>query len=113
MCHIRGGDRLNAMSSPTISDYKPASILRNSKDATFGRNQKREDSPDFSPVNVVSSYDPLRQTMQSMPSSLMIKQQKMEDRMNMPRAMGDNKAELIRSWLQQGLVTREELSNLI
>ena len=38
MCHIRGGDRLNAMSSPTISDYKPASILRNSKDATFGRN---------------------------------------------------------------------------
>ena len=113
MCHIRGGDRLNAMSSPTISDYKPASILRNSKDATFGRNQKREDSPDLSPVNVVSSYDPLRQTMQSMPSSLMIKQQKMEDRMNMPRAMGDNKAELIRSWLQQGLVTREELSNLI
>ena len=34
----RGGEMLNAMSSPTISDYKPTSILRNSKDATFGRN---------------------------------------------------------------------------
>jgi len=32
------GDRLNALSSPTISDYKPSSILRNSKGATFGRN---------------------------------------------------------------------------
>lgn len=51
---------LNGMSSPTISDYKPAGILRNSKGATFGRIQKREGSPELSPVNVVSSYDPLR-----------------------------------------------------
>lgn len=55
-----GGDMQNALSSPTISDYKPNSILRNPKGATFGRNQKREDSPELSPVNVVSSYDPLR-----------------------------------------------------
>jgi len=57
---FRGRDMLNGMSSPTISDYKPAGILRNSKGATFGRIQLREGSPELSPVNVVSSYDPLR-----------------------------------------------------
>jgi len=56
----RGSELLNGMSSPTISDYKPTGILRNSKGATFGRTQKREGFSALSPVNVVSSYDPLR-----------------------------------------------------